>query len=87
MKQVITKFGSLIIDDGGDTVMSSGAIYYSDNFGQLSLPLSTVDLHLGQLSYRFLYRQNKLEGIRTVNVPNVTTCFLITSFGRLMKII
>ena len=48
------------IDDGGDARMSSDAIYHSDNFEQLSLPLSTVDLPFGQLSYRFWYPQNKL---------------------------
>ena len=34
MKQVMTKFGSLKIDNGEDTMMSSDAIYYSDNFGR-----------------------------------------------------
>ena len=70
-----SKVGSLNFDDGGDTMMSSDAIYYSDDFGQLNLPLTTVDFSFGQSSYRFLYRQNKLESIGTVNVTNVTTCF------------
>ena len=29
MRQVMTKFGSLKVDNGGDTMMSSDAIYYS----------------------------------------------------------
>ena len=73
MKQVMTKFGSIKTDNGGDAVISSDAIYYLEKFRQLSLPLSTVDLHFGPLSYRFLYRQKKLESIRIVNIPNVTT--------------
>ena len=87
MKQVMTKFGSLKIDNGGDTMMSSDAIYYSDAFRQLSLSLSSVDLYFVQLSYRFLYRQNKLESIRTVNIPNVTICCTIPSFQMLISII
>ena len=73
MKQVMTEFGSLKIEKGGDTMISSDAIYYSGNFGQLF--------------YRFLYRQNKLGSIRTVSILNVTTCFMISSFQILMKII
>ena len=53
---------------------------------QLNLPLSTVDFSFAQLSYRFLYRQNKLESIRAVNIPNVTTCVMIPFFQPLMKI-
>ena len=34
MKQVMTKFDGLKIDDGGDTNMSSGAIYHSAAFVQ-----------------------------------------------------
>ena len=36
MKKVMAKFGSLKIDNGGDTVMNSDAIYQSDDFGQSS---------------------------------------------------
>ena len=39
MKQVTAGFGSLKIDDGGDTMMSSDAIYYCDDFGQYNLRL------------------------------------------------
>ena len=38
------------------------------------LQLSTVVFV--QFWYRFFYRQNKLESIRTVNIANVATCFL-----------
>ena len=34
MKQVMTKFGSLKIDNGGDTMICSDTIYYSANFGR-----------------------------------------------------
>ena len=34
MKQVLTKFGTLKIDNGGDTMMSSKAIQYADAFVQ-----------------------------------------------------
>ena len=77
MKQVMTKFGSLKIDSGRDTMMSSDAIYYSNDFGHWSLALGTVLLQFGQSSYRFLYRQNKLESCETLNIPNVTTCFVM----------
>ena len=32
MKQVMTKFGSLKIDNGEDIMMSADAIHYSDDF-------------------------------------------------------
>ena len=35
MKQIVTKFGSLKIDKGGDTVMSSDAIYYHTIYSKL----------------------------------------------------
>ena len=37
-------------------------------------------------SQPFFYRQNRLESIRTVNIPIVTTCFMIPSFQILMEI-
>ena len=37
--------------------------------------------------YHFFYRQNNLKTIRTVNVPNVATCFMIPSFQMLTKIV
>ena len=54
---------------------------------QAYLPLTTVDFSFVLLSYRFWYRQNKLESVRTVNIPNVTICFMVPSFQILMKII
>ena len=57
--------------------MSSDAIYYCENFVQLNLPLTTEQFSSVQLSYRFWYRQNKLESSKTVNIPNVTTCFMV----------
>ena len=35
MKQVMTKFGSLKVDNGGGTVMSSDAIYYHTTYSKL----------------------------------------------------
>ena len=67
-------------------MMSFDATYYCKNFGQLILPLTTGDFSFVQLSYHFFYRQNKLESIGTVNVPNVTTCFMAPSFQMFMKI-
>ena len=34
MKQVMTKFDSLEIDNNGDTMFTSDAIHYSDDFGR-----------------------------------------------------
>ena len=69
------KFGSLIIESGGETMISFDAIHYCKNFGQLNLPLSIVDFYFRQLSLAFFYCQNKLESISTVHILNVTTCF------------
>ena len=68
-------------------MMSSNAMYHCKNFKQLSLLLTTVDFYFAQSSMLFLYRQNKLESIKTVNVPNVTTCFMVSCFQILMIII
>ena len=66
--------------------MSSDAIHYSGVFGQLSLPLTTVDLHFGQVFNCFLYHQRKLGSSRALNVPKVTTCFIISLFQMLIQI-
>ena len=38
----MTVFGHLKIDNSGDTMMSSDAIYHADNFGRLSLPVISI---------------------------------------------
>ena len=54
MEQVTAKLDGLKIDNGGNTVMIPAANYYSDDFGQLGLPLSTIDIYFGQLISYFV---------------------------------
>ena len=85
MRQIRTKFFSFKIDDGADPMMSSDAIYYSDIFVQY-LYRQVQFLFFISFAQLFFHRQNALECVRTVNIPTVTTCFMIPSFRMLMKI-
>ena len=52
MKEVVTKFGSLKIDNGGDRVMGYDAIYYHATYNKLmklSLSYIVIIIH----SYHF----------------------------------
>ena len=55
-------------------------------FCTVLLPLSTVFRFFVAFPQPFLHQKNKLESIRTVNVPNVKTCFKIPSFQMLISI-
>ena len=83
MKQIVTKFGSLKIDNDGDTMMSSDANCYCKNFRQVHLLLTTVDHSFGQLSYRFLYSQNKLyhEGCKYSQCRNLFHGFILPNIN------
>ena len=70
MQQVVTKFGSLKIDSGGDTVMSSDAKYY--HIFILS------NCHHYMLSLEHITVSAPLSILRQPNF--VITCFRIQSF-------
>ena len=66
MKQVVTKFDSLKIDNGGDTVMCSDAIYYHTTYSKLiklSLLYNVIDCNASSVVSRraFLSKFNNKQ--------------------------
>ena len=55
-------------------------------FCTLPLPMLTVFSFVYSLDNHFFYCQNKLESNETVNISNVTICFMIPSFQTLVSI-
>ena len=45
MKQVLTKFGSIKIDNGGDAIMTSDAIYYHTTYSKSSSIYIVIRIH------------------------------------------
>ena len=53
MRQIVTKFGILKIDNGGETVMSSDAVYYHTIYGKLTKLSSS---YIGECSKETMLR-------------------------------
>ena len=59
-KQFMTKFGRLKIDNGGDTMINSDAIYHSNDFVQNVHRQAAFFCFFLQFPQPFVYRQNRL---------------------------